>query len=100
VIQVVTFFQGKMTVLRKSDQPLNWTVFLAFFWEWPRDTAARPSVCLSCLSELVSLEWRRDTQLDLVVSLSYLSFFVLWCAHVIRGHTTLDYSLDLSVVLC
>jgi len=87
-------------VLRKSDHPLNWTVFLEFFWEWPRDTAAIPSVCLSCLSELVSLEWRRDTQSDLAVSLICLSFFVLCCAHVIRGHATLDFSLDLYVVLC
>ena len=71
---------GSLTVLRKSDQPFNWAIFLVFFWDWPRDTAARPFVCLSCLS-----------------------FFVLWCAHVIRGsrHSGLfSWSLCCAMLSC
>jgi len=75
VVQVMTIFQRKLTVVRMSDQHVSWTVFLALLWDLPRDTAVRH---------------RRN------LSFILLSYGVLMCY---RGHVTLDYSLDISVVL-
>jgi len=44
---------GMTHVLRASDPPLSF-LSIFFFWDWPRDTAVRPTFGLSCLSKLSS----------------------------------------------